>query len=87
MPRYHLLETAEYDEYARWCERGSREAAPYSIIASQIAAGAGQNKRAVSPDGFRYPLPKVFYGIQPGAIHRRREFSRCHLSNRSGCGS
>jgi hypothetical protein len=25
MPRYSPLEIAEYDEYARWCERGDRE--------------------------------------------------------------
>jgi hypothetical protein len=28
MPRYSLLETAEYDEYARWCERGRPRGIP-----------------------------------------------------------
>jgi hypothetical protein len=32
MPRYSLLETAEYDEYARWRERGDREESSYSIF-------------------------------------------------------
>ena len=28
MPSYNLLETAVYDEYARWCERGKPQGIP-----------------------------------------------------------